>query len=271
MPDSPRTSRPRNHVSRRDALRFGSAAALTGLGAATVGAPTASAAAPTLIDFAMRQIPAQAIRAAGHAGVINYVSTSRPGSSFGAKPITRPYAESLTAAGLVIVSNYQYGKPGWPNSPSDFTRGFDGGVADARTALRLHGAAGGPDTAPIFFSVDEPIAADTWKGLAVKWFRGINSVLGAERTGVYGSNLVCGWAGDDGVIGHSTTPGKRWAWQTRAWSHGEHEPAAVLFQREIVTATDPGFVIDGVHVDVNDVFAADFGQWDLARQQGESS
>ena len=51
--------------------------------------PTASAAAPTLIDYAMRQIPAQDIRAAGHSGVINYVSTSRPGSSFGAKPITQ--------------------------------------------------------------------------------------------------------------------------------------------------------------------------------------
>ena len=49
------------------------------------------------------------------------------------------------------------------------------------------------------------------------------------------------------------------------------EPAAVLFQREIVTATEPGFVIDGAHVDVNDVLAPDFGQWDLARQQGELS
>jgi len=39
----------------------------------------------------------------------------------------------------------------------------------------------------------------------------------------------------------------------------------VLFQREVVTASDPGFVIDGKHVDVNDVLAADFGQWDLAR------
>ena len=45
------------------------------------------------------------------------------------------------------------------NSPSDFTRGYDGGVADAQTALRLHGAAGGPGSAPIFFSVDEPIDA----------------------------------------------------------------------------------------------------------------
>src|SRR5271163_2465252 len=133
-------------VSRRDALRCAIAvSALAGLGAAsaTAGTPTAAAAAaPQLIDFAMRQIPAEHIRAAGHSGVINYVSLSRPGSSFGAKPSTRSYAESLTAAGLAIVSNYQYGKPGG-TAPSDFTRGFAGGVSDARTGWQLHTAAGG--------------------------------------------------------------------------------------------------------------------------------
>lgn len=62
-------------VSRRDVLRYATAvSALAGLGAvAGIGAPPASAAAPTLIDFAMRQIPARDIRAAGHSGVINYV------------------------------------------------------------------------------------------------------------------------------------------------------------------------------------------------------
>ena len=70
--------------------------------------------------------------------------------------------------------------------PSDYTRGYDGGVADAQTALRLHAAAGGPDSAPIFFSVDEDIDLDTWNSVAVEWFRGINSVLGVDRTGIYG-------------------------------------------------------------------------------------
>jgi hypothetical protein len=151
--------RPSRPVSRRDALRCATAlSALAGLGAASTRAavPAAAAAAPTLIDFAMRQIPAQDIRAAGHSGVINYVSLSRPGSSFGAKPITRSYAESLTAAGLAIVSNYQYGKPGG-SAPSDFTRGFAGGVSDARTAWQLHTAAGGGQSAPIFFTVDDDI------------------------------------------------------------------------------------------------------------------
>ncbi len=257
-----RRSRP---VSRRDALRYAAAAsALAGLGAVSAGpgAPTASAAAPTLIDFAMRQIPAQAIRAAGHAGVINYVSLSRPGSSFGAKPITRPYAESLTAAGLVIVSNYQYGKPGG-TAPSDFTRGFAGGVADARTAWQLHTAAGGGQSAPIFFSVDDDINRDTWNNVALQWFRGINSVLGVQRTGIYAGINPCQWAAADRVIGTSRSPGHVWAWQTRSWSRGQIYPAAVLYQRVVSTASNPGPVVGGIEVDVNDALAADVGQWNL--------
>ena len=62
-----------------------------------------------LIDFSARQIPPDAIKAANYDGVIAYVSESRPGANFGAKPITREYADALSAVGLQIVSNYQYG------------------------------------------------------------------------------------------------------------------------------------------------------------------
>ena len=254
----------RRSVTRRDALRYATAVSAVGLGAASVnvGAPQATAAAPMLIDYAMRQIPAADIRAAGYAGVINYVSTSRPGSSFGAKPITRPYAESLTAAGLVIVSNFQYGKPGG-TAPSDFTRGYAGGIADARTAWQIHTAAGGGQSAPIFFSVDDDISRDTWNTLSLQWFRGINSVLGVQRTGVYGGIDVCQWAASDGVIGSSRSPGRRWAWQTRAWSGNRVHPAAVLYQRIVSTASNPGPLVGGIEVDVNDVLAQDCGQWNF--------
>ena len=265
MQDFPETTGLRRPFSRRDALRYvGAASALAGLGAAaaSAGIPMASAAAPTLIDYAMKQIPAQDIRAAGHAGVVNYVSTSRPGSTMGAKPITLPYAKSLAAAGLAIVSNYQYGKPG-ATAPSDFTRGYAGGVADARTAWQLHSAAGGGQSAPIFFSVDDDINRETWNNVALPWFRGINSVLGAQRTGVYGGINTCQWAAADGVIGRSTTPGRVWAWQTRSWSGGKVYPAAVMYQRIVSTASSPGPVVGGLEVDVSDALAADVGQWNL--------
>lgn len=223
-----------------------------------------------LIDFSARQIPPDQIKSAGYAGVVVYVSESRPGTNFGAKPITREYADALKAAGLHVVSNFQYGKPGG-SVPSDYTRGYEGGVTDAQTAKRLHEAAGGSDSAPIFFSIDEDIDRERWNTVAVEWFRGINSVLGVERTGIYGHSQACAWALEDGVVGRSTSPGRGWVWQTRAWSCGEREPAAVLYQDVIDTASNPGPEISGTRVDVNAVLASDFGQWDLDRRASRAA
>jgi hypothetical protein len=254
-------------VSRREVFKYALAPALLGAMplAAMLGAPRAAADNIQLIDFAEKRIAPDEIKAAGYAGVVNYVSLERPGAHFEAKPLTREYADGLRAAGLHIVSNYQYGKPGWPASPSDYTRGHDGGVADAQTAQQLHAAAGGPSSAPIFFSVDDDINADTWNGPAVDWFRGINSVLGVGRTGVYGHAEACGWAIRDGVIGNSTSTGHRWAWQTKSWSHGEHEPMAVLYQAVVNSPSNPSPLLGGINVDIDDVLAADYGQWDLDR------
>jgi hypothetical protein len=38
------------------------------------------------------------------------------------------------------------------------------------------------------FSIDEDIDLNTWKSVAVDWFRGLNSVLGVDRTGIYGDS-----------------------------------------------------------------------------------
>src|ERR1700734_851467 len=163
-------------VSRREFIKYGSALIALSFGPAAgmLDGPKAAADNIRLIDFAERRIAPDQIKSAGYAGVVNYVSESRPGANFEAKPLTRDYADALRAAGLHIVSNFQYGKPGWPNAPSDFTRGFDGGVADGHTAMAIHTAAGGSNSAPIFFSVDDDISADIWNSLAVNWFRGIN-------------------------------------------------------------------------------------------------
>ncbi len=269
MADSPASSGHgwRQSLSRREVIKYAwSAPVLLGLGtaASTLGGPKASAAARRLIDFTEQLVAPELIKSAGYDGAVVYVAESRPGANFDFKPVTRAYADELRAAGLHIVSNYQYGKPGWPD-PSDFTRGYDGGVADARTALRLHDAAGGTASAPIFFSIDEDIDLNTWRSVGIEWFRGINSVLGADRTGIYGHSRVCGWAIENGVIGRSSTPGHRWAWQTIGWSAGQREPRAVLYQVVVNTPSEPGVVLGGTHVDVDEVLAADFGQWDLDR------
>lgn len=231
----------RRSVPRREVLKHAlpAAASLTlGNVAATPAMPKASATGLRLIDFSRRPVAPDLIKSAGYAGALVYVSELRPGADFDFKPVTRGYADALRAAGLHVVSCYQFGKPGWPD-PSDFTRGYDGGVADAQTALRLHAGAGGTDLAPIFFSVDDDIDLNTWNNVAVCWFHGLNSVLGVGRTGIYGGARTCAWAIRNGVIGRSTSAGHWWAWQTRAWSQGVRDPRAVLYQAVVDTTNSP--------------------------------
>ena len=267
MGDSPAPSGhggPRS-VPRREVLKNALSAPVVltlGTMAATLTAQQVSAAGMRLMDFSRRLVPPDQIKSAGYDGALVYVSELRSGATFDFKPVTREYADALRANGLHVVSCYQFGKPGWPD-PSDFTRGYDGGVTDAQTALRLHAAAGGRDSAPIFFSVDEDIGLNTWNSVASGWFQGLNSVMGVDRTGIYGGARTCAWAIRDGVVGRSTSAGHWWAWQTRAWSHGERDPRAVLYQAVVDTAESPGAPLAGTYVDVDEVLAADFGQWDL--------
>ncbi|EUA23202.1 hypothetical protein I553_5384 [Mycobacterium xenopi 4042] len=232
--------------------------------AAISGGPTASAAGGKLIDFTERLVPADQIKSAGYDGAVVYVAESRPGANFDFKPVTREYAGALRAAGLHVVSNYQYGKPAGlthPITPAGMTAAWPMPRQPCGSTPRQ-----GRRFGPIFFSIDEDIDQKIWKTVALEWFRGINSVLGADRTGIYGHAQACRWAIEDGVIGRSTTAGHRWAWQTSAWSHGEREPAAVLYQSVVNTPSSPGPLLAGTHVDVDEVLATDFGQWDLDRR-----
>ncbi len=153
--------------SRRELSKYAAAAALLSLAplGATLDGRKASADNPRLIDFAERRIAPAEIKSAGYAGVVNYVSEARPGADFEAKP-HHPGVRRLVARGGFAYRQQLPIRQAGGTAPSDFTRGFDGGVADAHTALRLHSAAGGSDSAPIFFSVDDdidmPIPGTVW-------------------------------------------------------------------------------------------------------------
>lgn len=222
----------------------------------------------TSVDFAARLISPQAIKNAGHSAVMVYVSNSRPGSNFGAKPVTRAYADECRRVGLDLVSIFQFGKPSG-TAPSDWTTGYDGGHRMALQARDTHFSIGGPGHCPIYFAVDEDITVDQWNNTAVNFFKGACDAIGREWVGVYGSSKVCAWAIEDNVIGG--VQGARWAWQTRSWSNGEREAQATLFQRVIDTASSPGPQIDGSAVDVNDILTTDFGQWSINRAPSSSS
>lgn len=218
----------------------------------------------TVIDTAGGFPSAQAIRAAGHTGIMVYVSPSRPGSNFAGKPITGSVLPGYLAAGLPVAANWQYGKPGNAAAPSDWTTGYDGGRRMARQALDNWFAAGGPGWTPIYFSVDEDIGLAGWNSTAVHYFRGCCDEIGRDWVGIYGHSRVIAWAAEDQVIGRA--PGGRWwAWQTRAWSNGEFAPEAVLYQNVIDTPTSPGPQVGGITVDVNDIWADDWGHTGIDR------
>ncbi|GAA1891975.1 glycoside hydrolase domain-containing protein [Williamsia serinedens] len=219
----------------------------------------------TIIDTAAGFPPAAALKAAGHTGLMAYVSPSRSGTNFPGKPITRDIADAYRKAGIDIGAVWQLGKPG-DQTPSDWTTGREGGRRMAREARDRAFAAGMPGYCPIYFAVDENITLAQWNSTAVEFFRGCGDVLGTQWVGIYGSSRVCGWAIEDGVIGRSSRSNSGpWAWVTRAWSDDNGRGYASLYQRVIDTPSSPGPKVGGITVDVNDVYAADWGQWSIDR------
>lgn len=215
----------------------------------------------TLIDAGSRIEPAS-IKRAGHSGSFGYLSTSRPGTNFTGKPIREDWVEKMRLNGLMIVSCWQYGK----GETADWRRGFDGGVADAHAANARHIALGGAEDAPIYFAVDDDVNLSDWNRVVSSYLRGVNSVIGVDRTGVYGHANSCEWAVEDKVIGKTADgSGKYYAWQTKAWSGGVVSRFTCVFQRVVDTASNPGPKIDGNPTDVNDMLCEDIGQWNYER------
>lgn len=197
----------------------------------------------TLLDYSAGLPDPAAIAAAGHLGAIRYCSDPRAGW-MAAKPIKAAEADALTAAGLIVVSCYQYGK----DDTSDWHGGHPAGVEHARRALELHEAAGGPDTAPIYMSIDSDPTATEYRTQVSGFLRGAASVLGTERLGVYANAPTIDWALDDGL--------DVYFWQHKWGSDGRIHPKAALYQEEIDARK-----VDGIGVDVNRIMVADFGAW----------
>lgn len=126
--------------------------------------------------------------------------------------------------------------------------GFAAGAADARSAVAAIKAVGGPaDGGKIYMAVDFDASAAQISGPVRAFIEGAASVLGAARTGVYGSYDVVRYMLDNGVC--------RYAWQTYAWSGGLWDPRAQL--RQYLN----GQTLGGVAVDYNRATVVDFGQW----------
>jgi hypothetical protein len=125
----------------------------------------------------------------------------------------------------------------------------DSGKSAALIAQQDAAAAGMPLTRPIYFSVD----GDTSSFTSLQWspifafFTAVNSVLGKNRTGVYGGRHTLEVLRDRGAAS--------WFWQTSSWSDGVWVPFANLRQY------DHDLPLCGGAVDLNRSQVADYGQW----------
>nr|WP_238559008.1 DUF1906 domain-containing protein [Rhodococcus rhodnii] len=235
-------------LSRRDLFRYAAAGtALAGLGGFAATTATASAQSlGTLIDYSAGVPSAGSIAAAGFAGAIRYVSDRRPGAEWMAgKPMLADEAQALQAAGLAVVSCYQYGKA----ETADWKGGFEAGVKHGRRGLQLHEEAGGPAHAPIYASIDDNPDAVQFATMIAPYLLGWQSVIGRERVGVYGNSPTIDLAVAAGL-------------GTYYWQHdwgtpeGYVNPHAHLHQFEIDEQS-----VDGIGIDRNSILKADYGQW----------
>jgi MYXO-CTERM domain-containing protein len=207
--------------------------ACSGVGGEPVG--TASAAITPIQGCDTAGMPSpSSLASMGYQFVCRYVS----GGS--GKDITASEAQSLQAAGLDIVTNWETsGLAG-----TDVSNPEAQGVSDATAANQEAASVGAPATRPIYFSVD--FDADSSTAPAVNaYFQGVASVIGIERTGAYGGYYIINELFDEGLI--------KWGWQTYAWSNGAWDSRAQLQQY------DNG--VDNGELDADRGMVADYGQW----------
>jgi glycoside hydrolase-like protein len=243
-------------ISRRAALKFSMAApAVFGLGAAlqvstaSLGGPRAGAAPlGMLLASSDGVVCATDLKKAGAAGAIRYVCDPRPdeGRQSG-KPIQTKDAQDLRRNGLSIVSCFQVGKP----DDADWFGGRDAGLRNAERARRLHSAAGGPDSAPIYVSIVGVPTYDQYKRQVMPYLQGWQTIIDRQRVGVYANSKTIDWALADGL--------GRYYWQRNAGSpNGFIHPASQLQQLR-----DETWSVGGVTADAAKILRPGYGQWDL--------
>lgn len=188
------------------------------------------------VDYAGGRPSPAALVAHGYSFACRYLSPGGP--ALPGKLLTPEEYIALTGAGVAVVAN-------WETVSDRMRGGRDAGVSDAVNATAALIKVGHPLDRPVYFSADfdatpgDQVTIDAYLG-------GVASVLGLERTGVYGGYWVVKRCLDNGTA--------RWAWQATAWSGGQVDPRAHMLQH--VAAV----VVDGVECDVNEALQPDYGQ-----------
>lgn len=243
------------YLSRRSFLKAGFKA--TAVAAATPFAlsavdklPAASALGTpvgTVIDYSAGVPNAGEVKARGHLGAVRYVSERRPGAEWmQGKPVRADETKAFAAAGLAIASVYQFGK----GTTADWLQGAAGAAIHAPQAIALHTAAGGPTGRPIYVAIDDNPSRAEYDSQIRPYLQAFKGAL--EKAGlvlgVYGNYNVIEWATQDGL--------GQYFWMHDWGSNGRIHPRTTIHQKAGLRDT-----ISGIEVDINNVYASDWGQW----------
>ena len=180
------------------------------------------------LDYSLARPDPAAIVAAGYVGVLRYLAPEIDAP----KIITPVEYENLIGHGLKVVLNWEW----YGNRARE---GAAAGTADAQEALRQANELG--YTGCIYFSVDYDAPPADQPAINA-YFQACAQVLGLARLGAYGGYWPLSRLFDAGLI--------RYGWQTFAWSGGNRESRAHLYQNG-ATVFDGG-------ADVNDILQPDW-------------
>ena len=242
-------------LPRRGLLKASALAVTAGaIGAAT---PSAAALGPvrgTIIDFSSGIPSPAAIKRAGHIGAIRYVSNKRPGAAWmTGKPVTLQEAAANAAAGLPTASVYQFGRA----ETADWKQGAAGAAIHAPQAISVHKAAGGPTHRPIYIAIDDNPTREHYTQFIRPYLQAFSKALSVAgyQTGVYGNYNTIEWASRDGI--------GTFYWMHDWGSNGKIHPKTTIHQ----LPQSRQQTIENVIVDVNEVYASDWGQWTPGSKQ----
>lgn len=201
-----------------------------------------------IIDYSTLRPPMPVLKAAGVTAVGRYIGQDgEPGFGNIHKNLTRPEARDLLAAGIDIFLAFEYGA-------KQAALGARQGTTDAQLAHRQLQALGAPESMMVYFAVDFDIPDYAPKSASPRaklgpvgdYLEAISALALPFRVGVYGGYWAVSRALDAKVA--------TMAWQTVAWSGGQRDKRAVLYQlaKQVLGAADVNLLETAGH---------DFGQW----------
>lgn len=181
------------------------------------------------VDYSWGRPDLATLKVAGYTFVMRYLSYDS------GKNISQAEARAIFAQGMDLGLV-------WESTARRMLDGWPAGVSDGFAAFAQATLVDIPATAPIYFGADfdatehDQIAID-------QYLRGAAHVIGPDRIGIYGGFYVVKRCLDNGTA--------RYAWQTLAWSGGQVDNRAHIYQN--------GNTYLGA--DVNQALATYFGQF----------